>query len=57
MSTDIQQSTFKNLESEHGILSLIDWVLLLEIVQNHDNEQLWSLLIPLKWEEEGATCL
>lgn len=48
MSTDIQQSTFKNLESEHGILSLIDWVLLLEIVQNHDNEQLWSLLIPLK---------
>lgn len=40
MSTNFQQSTSKNFESEHGILSFLDCVLLLEIVQNHDNEQL-----------------
>lgn len=36
MSTNFQQSTFKNLKSEHGILSFLDSVLLLKIVQNHN---------------------
>lgn len=57
MSTNFQQSTSKNLESEHGILSFLDCVLLLEIAQNHGNELLLSFLIPLKWEEDCVTCL
>lgn len=48
MSTNFQQSTFRNLESEHDVFSLLDCVLLLEIVQNHNNELLLSLLILLK---------
>lgn len=58
MSTNFQQSSFKNFGSEHGILSFLDCVqVLLEIVQNYSNYLLLSLLILLKWEEECVTCL